>query len=317
VYVPDYQVTVTPDNFYLLTETNSEKNFFPGSTQKKDFLRSLSNALMAKLASEKQFPYEKFAQMIVDATQQKDLLFAFSDPGVQNVFTVNDLSSSLWDDRQPENNTIFDYLGVVDANVGANKANYYIKRSLSQSVIVDDGGGLSETAEVTYQNTSTPTTPFGGDYKDYLRFVLPANATIESISFDNKPADITPAVTDPAVYTLPGFTPPPGLEVEQTEEQGKSVVGFFVIIPKGTTRTIAITYNTPDVLANDVVSFAYDVKLFKEPGTDNDSSQISLSYPNDVTAVGNDKRLTNVGGKLLYDGQLSEDTDFTAAFSRK
>jgi len=317
VKLQDYNVMVTPDNFYMLTETNSEKNFFPGSSQKKDFLRSLSNALMDKLAGEKKLPYEKFAQMFVAATAQKDILFAFSDPNVQNAFTVNDLSSSLWDDRQAENNTVLDYFGVVDANVGANKANYYIKRSMSQSTTINDRGGLSETAEVTYQNTSTPTSPFGGDYKDYVRFLLPANATVESISFDNKPVQITPAVTDPTIFTSAGFTPPPGLEVEQTDEQGKNVVGFFVIVPKGVTRTIAINYNTPDVLADNAVSFAYNLKLFKEPGTANDSYQLSLSYPNDATVVENDTQLVNVGGKLIYDGQLSEDTDLTSTFSKK
>src|SRR5262249_8739891 len=81
VDLPDYKVTVTTDNFYMLTETNSEKNFFPGSTQKKDFLRSLTNALMDKIFAEKQVPYEKFTQMIVSATQQKDLLVAFPDSG--------------------------------------------------------------------------------------------------------------------------------------------------------------------------------------------------------------------------------------------
>jgi hypothetical protein len=317
VKLPDYNVTVTSDNFYLLTETNSEKNFFPGSTQKKDFLRSLSNALMTKLAGEKQFPYEKFAQMFVTATTQKDVLFAFSDPNVQNAFTVNDLSSSLWDDRQAGNNTVLDYFGVVDANVGANKANYYIKRSMSQSVIINDRGGLSETAEATYQNTSTPTSPFGGDYKDYVRFLLPSNATVESISFDNKEVQITPAVTDPAIFTSADFTPPPGLEVEQTEEQGKSVVGFFVIVPEGAIRTISITYNTQDVLSDGTVAFGYNLKLFKEPGTNDDPYQLSLSYPNDATVVENDKQLVNVGGKLIYDGQLSEDTDLTASFSKK
>lgn len=44
VYLPDYKVTVTPDNFYLLTETNAEKNFFPGSTQKKRFPSEFNNS---------------------------------------------------------------------------------------------------------------------------------------------------------------------------------------------------------------------------------------------------------------------------------
>jgi len=317
VTLPDYNVTVTPDNFYLLTETNSEKNFFAGSTQKKDFLRSLTQALLDKLASEKQTPYEKFAQMIVSSLQQKDLLFAFSDPGVQNVFTVNDLSSSLWDERTPQTGTIDDYLGIVDANVGTNKANYYLKRSITQSIVMDDLGGLVATAAATYTNSSTKTSPFGGDYKDYVRFLIPENATVTSVAFNNTPVQTAPAVTDPAIFTAQGFTPPPALEVEQTTEDDKSVVGFFFIVPSGNTRTVSITYTIPGNLDPTAVAYSYNLQLFKQPGSGDDPYQLSLSYPNDSTVVSSDNDLTNVGGKLLYSGELSTDTNLSATFSKK
>ena len=317
VSVPDYNVTVAPDNFYLLTETNAEKNFFPGSTQKKDFLRSLMGALLNKLSSEKNISYEKVAEMIVSSSEQKDLLFAFSDPGVQNVFTVNELSSSLWDGRIPQKDTIDDYLGIIDANVGANKANYYVKRSISQTTAIDDRGELQATAGATYTNTSTKTSPFGGDYKDYVRFIIPQNTNLLSVSFDGKQVKTAPAVTDPAVFTAPGFTPPPALEVDQNEESGKRVVGFFFIVPAGSTKTIAINYSVQSAIDVNAVSFIYNLRLFKEPGTGSDPYQLSLSYPGDATVVNSTNGFTNVGGKLIYSGQLSQDTTVVANFAKK
>ena len=317
VNVPDYNVTVTPDNFYTLTETNAEKDFFPGSTQKKDFLRSLMNALLDKLSSEKQLPYEKFAQMIVSSTTSKDLLFAFSDPGIQNTFTVNGLSSALWDGRTIQKNTIDDYLGVVDANVGANKANYYVKRSISQTAAIVDQGTLQTTATVTYDNTSTKTSPFGGDYKDYVRFIIPKNTDFTSVIIDGKQVQTAPAVTDPSIFTAPSFTPPPALEVDQTEESDKRVIGFFFIAPMGTTRTVAITYGIPSMVNSGAVSFNYSLRLFKEPGTGDDPYQLSLSYPTDTTVITSTNGFTNVGGKLIYTGKLSTDSTITAGFSKK
>ena len=307
ITLPDYNVTVTSDNFYLLTETNSEKNFFPGSRQKKNFLKSLTDALFAKLSSQKQFPYEKLAQMILTSLQEKDLLMAFSDTGIQNAYTVNDLSSSLWDGRDYQKNTLYDFFGVVDANVGTNKANYYVKRSMSQSTAIDDTGALRTTATVTYVNTSTSASPFGGDYRDYVRFLVPSTANLVSVSVDNKEVQTVPAVTDPSIFTSAGFTPPSGLEVEQTQEQDENTVGFFFIDPVGTTKTISITYEIPGNLDTSVASFSYSLRLFKEPGTGDDPYQMSLSYPNDFTLLSGDKDLTNVGGKLIYDGQLSAD----------
>ena len=317
VEVPDYTVTVTPDNFYLLTETHAEKNFFPGSTQKKDFLRSLTNALLNRFSSGKQISYERMAQVIVTALQQKDIAVAFSDPGVQNVFTVNDLSSSLWDGRAVEKNTAYDYFGIVDANVGVNKANYYIKRSIGQSTSLSNIGELQTTVDVTYTNTSLSTSAFGGDYKDYVRFLVPANATLLSIAFDRKTEQITPAVTDPALFSAPDFTPPSGLEVDQTTTEGKSTIGFFFIVPQGTSRTITVTYRSPSGIDPSAVAFSYNVHLFKQSGAGNDPYELSLSYPNNVTVLVSDNGFTNVGGKLIYDGQLSQDRDIRARFSKK
>jgi hypothetical protein len=317
VNVPDYKVSVTPDNFYLLTETNAEKNFFPGSTQKKDFLRSLTNALMLKLSSQKKLPYEKFAQMILLSVQQKDLLVSFSDGGVQNIFTVNDLSSTLWDGRTAEKNTAYDFLGVVDANVGANKANYYVKRSIVQETSLEDLGELQTTVGVTYMNSSTKASAFGGAYKNYVRFLVPANATLLSVAFDKKTVQISPAVTDSAIFTSSDFTPPPGLEVEQSQEEGKSVMGFFFIVPAGTTHTVSISYRSPSGIDPNAVAFSYNAHVFKEPGAQNDPYELSVSYPSDVTVVNSDKGFTNVGGKLIYTGELSKDNTIIAHFAKK
>jgi len=317
ITLPDYNVTVTPDNFYLLTETNAEKNFFPGSTQKKDFLTSLMNALMEKLATQKQMPYEKFAQMIVSSIQQKDLLMSFSNPGVQNVYTVNDLSSSLWDGRTYEKNTLYDFFGVVDANVGTNKANYYVKRSISQSTTIDDSGGQQTTAEVTYVNTSTKNSPFGGDYRDYVRFLVPENAVLDSVSINNKQVQTSPAVTDPTIFTAEGFTPPPGLEVDQEQDQQESAIGFFFIVQAASTETVSITYHTPGNLDTNAVVFTYSLGLFKEPGAEDDPYQLYISYPNDFSLLTSDKNLSNVGGKLIYNTPFSTDKILGARFTRK
>jgi hypothetical protein len=317
VYVPDYKVTVTPDNFYVLTETNSEKNFFPGSTQKKDFLSSMTNAVVDKMTSGGKLPYEKIVQMLLSSIQQKDLLFAFSDKNVQNVFMVNNMSSSLWDGRSYQSNTAFDYFGVIDANLGVNKTNYYVKRSITQSTSLVDLGELQTTADVVYTNTSTQTSPFGGEYRDYVRFLLPGNADLVSIAFDKKTSQLSPAVTDPSIFTVAGFTPPPGLEVDQTEEEGKSVIGFFFLVPIGATRTVSITYRSPSGIDPNAVAFTYNLRVFKEPGTANDPYQFSLTYPSGVAVLSSSDGFTNVGGKLIYEGQLSQDGYITANFSKK
>jgi hypothetical protein len=317
VKVLDYEEIVTPDNFYLLTQTHAEKDFFPGSTQKKDFLRSLSNALMVELFETKKFSYEKLLQETEKSIREKHLMFAFADEGIQNVFAVNGLSSSLKDGRVADKNTFLDFFSVVDANVGTNKANYYIKRSMIQQTAFDGAGGLQTTAEVSYVNSSTKDSPFGGDYKNYVRFVLPADAVLQSISFDNVQQTVVPAVVDASLYKDPSFVPPSGLEIEQTESLGKKVVGFFFIVPAGQSRTVKLNYTIANAVNLRESSFSYNLRLFKQPGVGEDPYTLFLSYPNGFKPVRNESGGTDLGGKLVFDKKFSEDMDLVVSFSKK
>lgn len=317
VEVRDYNETVTPENFYLLTQTHAEKDFFPGSTQKKDFLRSLSNALMVELFEKKQYSYEKLLEQTELSIRQKHLMFAFADEGIQNVFAINGLSSSLKDGRTKAKNTFLDFFSINDANVGTNKANYYVKRSIVQQVAFDGSGGLQTTAEVAYTNSSTKDSPFGGDYKNYMRFVLPENAVLQNVAFDNTIQTVVPAVTDPTIYKDPSFTPPSGLEVEETVAFGKKVVGFFFIVPAGRTITVKLEYTVPEAVDLKESSFGYNMRLFKQPGAGEDQYTLFLTYPNGFKPLSNNKNATELGGKLSFDTKFVEDTDFIASFSRK
>ncbi len=317
VDVPDYKETVTADNFYMRTQMHVENNFFPGSTQKKDFLGSLLTAMETRLADHTNVKYDALLTKIGESLLGKHLFFVSSDAAIQKLFTVNNLSSSLWDGREKGKNTYLDFFGVVDANVGLNKANYYLTRSIDQKSILDATGTLTTTATVVYTNNSKKDSPFGGDYKNYVRFVLPPSAVLQSISIDDTKQDITNAVTDPAIFTANSFVPPKGLEVETGQEEGKQTVGFLLLAPTGSSKKVDITYNVVNAISPGASTFTYDLWVFKQPGTEDDSYSYSLSYPSDYQPIKLDTRLGNVGGKLVYSGTISEDTNLKVEFAKK
>ena len=69
-------------------------------------------------------------------------IFFFSNEAIQHLFTVNSLSSSMVDTREKGKNEYLDFLGVIDANIGANKINYYMKRTIEQKVTLTEKGQL-------------------------------------------------------------------------------------------------------------------------------------------------------------------------------
>lgn len=317
ITVPDYNQTVTPDNFYLLTQDHAEKDFFPGSTQKKDFLKTLYNTMFAQLTTNKKIPYSKIISKIGESAKEKHLMFAFPQSNTQQFFTVNNLSASLWDDRKKPDNGILDYFGVVDANLGTNKVNYYVKRNIAQKATVDDQGNLQETAEITYENTSNKGSPYAGDYKNYVRFILPDGAKLTEVRINDNPTPITDAIIDPAQFSQKTFLPPTELEVEKSQESGKILYGFLITIPTGQTKKVAITYNLPNAINADRAIFNYDLKLFKQPGTENDSYTFSLSYPDSFKLLKATPDISDVGGKIIYSTNLSQDLNPQANFTKK
>jgi len=283
VYVGDYKETVTSSNLYELTQSHAEKNFFPGSRQKKDFLRSLFSAMQLKLSTNNNLPYLEIAKSIDEAIARKHLLFAFSDKNLQDLFTVNKWSSALWDERRENPSSINDFLGINEANIGVNKANYFVKRNVAHNVRIKENGSVAGEVSIEYQNTSDKWP--GGDYVNYLRIILPLNTTISSILFDGVYQDLIPAITDPLIYEAKNFIKPLGLELEKYDQSGKTIYGFLINVKAGTSKTIEIKYTLSQKAPVELSAFSYSLRVFKQPGTDNYPYSFSLTYPKDLKII--------------------------------
>jgi len=315
--IHDFNEEVSGENFFMLTETHAEKDFFPGSTQKKDFLRGVYNSLESKIFEGDKISYSLLAQKISDAILQKHLLIAFPDAEYQAVYSVSNLSSTLHDNRLPEDNKYLDFLGLSESNLGMNKSNFYLKRSISQEVDIGNRGEVEERVTVVYQNTSNKNSVFGGDYKNYLRFILPKGSSLDRVEVNGVSIPITSAITDPSQFTKEGFLPPSGLEVETIEEEGKVVFGFLTVIPKGTSQEISISYSPAISFNISKHAFSYDLRVFKQPGTGKDDYSLKVKYPNKFRTIQGQGEFSDVGGKLLYDTKLDSDKNIFLKFSKK
>ncbi len=317
VYVPQYNETVTADNFFLLTEKHAEKNFFPGSSQKKDFLKDLFIALQNKLKTDKHIAYQTLFANTVNAMKQKHMLFSLTDSALQNLSIVNGFSSSLWDARQEGNGNINDFLGINEANLGVNKSNYFLQRSMKQEMQLDSAGVLSGKVTVTYKNTSKKDQWPGGDYKNYVRFVLPQTAALTEIDIDGQKQKLANAVTDPLFYEEKGFRPPPGIEVEKSIEQKKTLYGFLITVPAGATKQVRVQYQfTQGIdLRNPILH--YDLKLFKQPGTDADPFALVFTYPDIYKAINASQNVTSGTGVSSYVTSLATDQEVYVNLGKK
>lgn len=311
--LPDYNQTLTADNAFSLLETKTQEKFFPGSSQKKSVLRAAYTALEQKLLSDKKLS-GKLLPVLSQQLAEKHMLIASYDPAIQKVFATNKLSSAI-PSVIGDPSLIEDFMGVNEMNLGQNKANEYVTRTLDHSVKIDEKGVLLAGTSVTLKNESTASSLYGGAYDAYIRFITPLQSQFVSVSFDDVEQTSQPAETNPVIYTRKQFQQPKAVEVEKSEEKGRTLYGIHVLIPAGTQKKITVMYALPGE-QNDG-AFTYHLELFKQPGTLADPVSVSVNFPNTFMLVRTSPKFVKAETTATYQQPFTEDTVLTGEFARK
>jgi len=246
VYVPDYQTSITPDNLYAITQYEAERDFFPGSIQKKEFLQHLADSL---LFQNQEIGYQQLysiAGIVYSHLQQRNIQFHFEDQGSQKlVREVGWSGEIIWPQLA---NQLQDYLFIVDANLGANKANCCVIRQAVQEVRErEEIYDINLKINFINQNpTEKPNPPkhWGGDYKNYLRILLPIPAKIQAIQIGTDSLNQSP------------------ITIKSRPTQDLQSVGFFVNVPHLEQKEVEVKY----ILPKEKGSKPYQLFIQKQSG---------------------------------------------------
>ncbi|HYM65018.1 MAG TPA: DUF4012 domain-containing protein [Candidatus Sulfotelmatobacter sp.] len=317
VNVSDYNEKITSDNFFQVTEKHAEKDFFPGSTQKKDFLKSFYNSLILKLTENKSIQYIPLISAFANSIYEKHVLFAFNKQNMQTAFSLNRYSSALVDNREINDSRINDFIGINEANLGVDKVNYFITRSLSHTVLISDSGEIRENALIAIKNSADEKVWTGAGYKNYLRIILPIGANITSIKIDNINQNIVSAVEDPSIYEKKNFLPPKGLEVEKYNQDKNTIYGFLVNVGPKELKTVSVEYTLAQKIDVQKPEFTYDLKVFKQPGIDFLPYEFSINYPKNIKPVNISNDIKTTTTRALFSAQLTTDEEITIDFGQK
>jgi hypothetical protein len=119
-------------------------------THRKDFMGQVADAALDKLLAGGQVAPLALAQALVQGLEEKHILISLPDPAAARL-----LRARNWDGGLPEPWGLSDLLAVVDANVGFNKVDPNVSRSIRYQVDLAAGEGPRATLALTYQNHST------------------------------------------------------------------------------------------------------------------------------------------------------------------
>lgn len=243
VTVPGYAKTFTSEDGALVLEETVERTYLGDDVsaelkqQRKNIMKVLGSILVSKLAT-----LENIPQLVSFAREQlenKNIMLHFTDPQLQALVADMHWDGSVATDWGG------DYILAVDANMGALKTDYYVKRNLTYTV---DLTAEKPTAVViyTYKNTASYGDWRTSDYHTYLRLYVP-----EGSSFLERKMVGSPRIG---------------------EEFGKTYFGVMVDVRMGEEVQGMIMYQLPDRFKTD----PYKLLIQKQSGVQNVPVEITI-----------------------------------------
>jgi hypothetical protein len=214
ITIPGFSGEYNSENAVLKLEEQVEKAYIMDpkldTQNRKAIMKKMAAILIGKLTQLNNIP--KVAELLLAEFRNKDLMMNFKNPELQKI-----VADVYWDGKVAYD-WGSDYLMMVDANMGALKTDYYMRREINYHIDLDQEKPVVDL-NILYKNTA----PYGdwrtSDYHSYLRVYVPKGANLlerEMISYPNI-----------------------------QEENGKTSFGFIVHVLIGKQTNARLKYELP------------------------------------------------------------------------
>lgn len=281
IYLSDFGQSIDSKNVYERIQYEVESDFFPGSQKKSNFLTSLTRGLMTKVSQASSKEHVPVAKTILKNLEERHIQIFIHDTAFQKVISNLGFDGAV---STPvcEGNCIADWVGVVDANLGVNKANYFVARSQSLNVAFT-GGVVRRDLTVNFENKANPQLGQKAKYKGYLRVLLPISVNVDNIKVDG------------LSY---------GFDVEDVH--GRREVGKLIEVAPGTKKSISVSWESPQLFSFEKAG-EYRLYIRKQAGTDTDALSLRLNLPSGRKFSMLPKFSLTQDGSYLYNTQIAKD----------
>lgn len=282
IFLSDYNLEISSQNLYEKVQSEVQNNFFPGTHKKASFLTALSRSILDKMKTLDFTNKIKIFSIFYKSFEERHLQIFIHDSVAQS-----SISNLGWDGSVSKStcgeNCYSDMVGIVEANVGVNKANYFIERSANLEIKLNSTQ-IDRKLVLKIKNSANPELGLAGKYKVYIRFLVPADAVdfkISKVSGENRE----------------------NLLGDIVETKGRKEVGTLVEVLGGKNSNIEISWNTP--IGQSIMS-SYELYIRKQAGVDGYPINIRLGLPTNTKVVDSKFTLTK-DGSYGYNTNLVQD----------
>ena len=292
ILVPDFKEKINQNNLYEQAEFYTETKFFPGSVQKASFLGGLGKQMFEEIKNLKTDKMLGLVDSVLDLLESNEIQMAVNNSDLAKKINNLGWDGKIYNGKCTQENCLADYWYLVEANLGVNKANYFVNRGIEEVTEISETA-LNRTIKVNYENTAKNSNWPGGDYKNYVRIYLPKDVDLSQISVSDG--------YDTSIKKIYSSN-----EINIKEVDGKKEIGFLVTVPVLKKRILEIKYSSV-LTFGDSKEFTYMKYIQKQPGI-GDVSLVSLvSFPESWQPLQVEPTASVVGGKLLFNMKLDSD----------
>lgn len=242
----DYGVVIDSSNFWTVVQTFSEQKADQTDKPKKiigDLLNKIINETPKNLDKEK---FLALAKAIDSGIKEKHILFYSTNADLQS------FSEGLHIDGKTEE-TGYDYLMVVNSNIGGAKTDQKIKEQIYLSTEITEDGSVYNNLKIVRTHTGLKNEPFFGVRNvDWMRIYVPKGSELVFARGFVKPEDKyldQPEEgwnSDPEVMATEGRAE---TDIDSGTkiyfENGKTVFANWSMIDPGESADISIKYKLP------------------------------------------------------------------------
>lgn len=233
--------TYDSQNASMKLEENVEKPFLGDDVpaelkqNRKAIMKKIAAEIITRISSFNNVP--KLVEFAQTELRDKNIMIWLKDPELQQI-----VSNVHWDGNVAKD-WGSDYIMVVDANLGALKSDYWVKRSLEYSVDFTAGPKPIATVNYTYNHTATTGDWRTSDYHTYTRVLAPKGSKY---------------IENSRVKTG-------GVLSQDSPELNKTVFGYKVDAVMNQALSTGIKYELPDTIKAD----GYQLLIQKQSGIGN------------------------------------------------
>jgi|SRR3989339_61313 len=291
LYLTDFNEYINSKNFYLKTQLYVEKKFFPGSIQKKTFLSSIVRQLKNNVDSA---DIKSLFSQIKKSLDEKQITVFFEDQNFQSLFDSNFWAGQVIDPKCTiSDKCIADYVFPYDANLGSNKANFFINRFVNLKIKINSEGKIDHLLSLQYKNDSPAEIFPTGYYRNYFQILLPKNSTINQITKDGVQVE----------------------NIDQIDDIQYKLIGFLFELAPGKITDIKISYKLNEPLKKG--KNIYQLVIQKQIGAKNSDLILEFELNKNISILNQNFSPIVKDNQIIYNTNLLTDKIFFIELTKR